>query len=93
VHGRGDQDAADDERLRHRNDHALAGVLTPQEHEIALMAASGMSNKQIGDRLFLSHRTVGTHLYRSFPKLGITSRAALRDAFTETASGDASSGE
>jgi DNA-binding NarL/FixJ family response regulator len=39
-----------------------------------------MSNKQIGARLFLSHRTVGAHLYRLFPKLGITSRAALGDA-------------
>lgn len=55
-------------------------ALTPQELEIARLAASGLSNKQIGSRLFLSHRTVGAHLYRVFPKLGITSRAALRDA-------------
>ena len=39
-----------------------------------------MSNKEIGERLFLSHRTVGSHLYQILPKLGITSRAALRDA-------------
>ncbi len=54
--------------------------LTPQEHEIAMLAATGLTNKQIGQRLFLSHRTVGAHLYRVFPKLGIRSRAALRDA-------------
>jgi DNA-binding CsgD family transcriptional regulator len=45
-----------------------------------MLAASGLSNKQIGSRLFLSPRTVGAHLYRVFPKLGISSRAALRDA-------------
>jgi DNA-binding CsgD family transcriptional regulator len=50
--------------------------LTPQEREIALLAATGLTNKQIGQRLHLSHRTVGAHLYRAFPKLGITSRAA-----------------
>ena len=54
--------------------------LTAQEREIAMLAAVGLSNKQIGQRLFLSYRTVGAHLYRIFPKLGITSRAALRDA-------------
>jgi DNA-binding CsgD family transcriptional regulator len=54
--------------------------LTPQEREIAMLAASGLSNKQIGQRLFLSHKTVAAHLYRVFPKLGVTSRAALRDA-------------
>jgi DNA-binding CsgD family transcriptional regulator len=57
-----------------------AATLTPQEHEIAMLAASGLSNKQIAQQLFLSHRTVGAHLYRTFPKLGISSRAGLRDA-------------
>ncbi|MEU6009676.1 AAA family ATPase [Streptomyces sp. NPDC047453] len=55
-------------------------LLTPQELEIAHLAASGMSNKQIGERLYISHRTVGAHLYKVYPKLGITTRAALRDA-------------
>lgn len=57
-----------------------AEVLTPQQLEIAELAATGLTNKQIGQRLCLSHWTVGTHLYQIFPKLGITSRAALRDA-------------
>lgn len=60
-------------------------TLTPQEREIAMLAASGLTNKQIARRLFLSHRTVGAHLYRVFPKLGITSRAALRDALDAAA--------
>ncbi|HEY4420941.1 MAG TPA: LuxR C-terminal-related transcriptional regulator, partial [Pseudonocardia sp.] len=55
-------------------------LLTPQQREIAELAGSGLTNKQIGERLFLSHRTVGAHLYQIYPKLGITSRAALRDA-------------
>ncbi|UTT50861.1 helix-turn-helix transcriptional regulator [Rhodococcus gordoniae] len=54
--------------------------LTPQELEVARLAATGLSNPQIASRLFLSPRTVSSHLYRLFPKLGITSRAALRDA-------------
>jgi DNA-binding NarL/FixJ family response regulator len=45
-----------------------------------MLAAAGLSNKEIGQRLFMSHRTVGAHLYQIFPKLGITSRAALRHA-------------
>lgn len=57
-------------------------ALTPQEKEVALLAASGLSNKEIGTRLYLSPRTVSAHLYRVFPKLGITARAALRDALT-----------
>ena len=62
-------------------------ALTPQEHQIALLAAAGLSNKQIGQRLFLSHRTVSAHLYRIFPKLGIASRAALRDALAHQPAG------
>ncbi|MFC9627220.1 AAA family ATPase [Streptomyces sp. NPDC056930] len=56
------------------------GPLTAQEREIATLAATGLTNKQIAERLFLSHRTIGTHLYQIYPKLGINSRAALRDA-------------
>ncbi|HEX4734774.1 MAG TPA: AAA family ATPase [Thermoleophilaceae bacterium] len=51
--------------------------LTAQELQIAQLAAGGLSNREIGERLFLSHRTISTHLYRVFPKLGITSRAEL----------------
>ena len=54
--------------------------LTAQERKIAELAASGLSNKEIAARLYLSPRTVSAHLYRIFPKLGISSRAALRDA-------------
>ncbi|WP_167449924.1 ATP-binding protein [Streptomyces hyaluromycini] len=58
-------------------------ALTPQQREIASLAAAGLSNKQIAERLFLSPRTVSTHLYQAFPKLGVTSRAALRDALEQ----------
>lgn len=54
--------------------------LTPQEAQIADLAAAGLSNKQIGERLFLSHRTVASHLYRIFPKLGITARSQISPA-------------
>ena len=59
--------------------------LTPQQLEIAQLTAQGLTNKQIGERLFLSHRTVATHLYQLYPKLGITSRAALSDALATSA--------
>lgn len=51
--------------------------LSVQEARIAELAAEGLSNREIGQRLFLSHRTVSSHLYRIFPKLGITSRNQL----------------
>jgi DNA-binding CsgD family transcriptional regulator/energy-coupling factor transporter ATP-binding protein EcfA2 len=54
--------------------------LTWQERQVADLAAGGLTNKEIGERMRLSPRTVSSHLYRIFPKLGITSRAALRDA-------------
>ena len=44
------------------------------------MAAEGLTNREIGQKLFLSHRTVGSHLYRMFPKLGVTSRGQLAGA-------------
>ncbi|MFJ8981483.1 ATP-binding protein [Streptomyces sp. NPDC102282] len=58
----------------------VLNALTAQQLEVAELAASGLSNKEIGERLYLSPRTVSAHLYRVFPKLGITSRSALRDA-------------
>ncbi|AHH99654.1 AAA family ATPase [Kutzneria albida] len=58
--------------------HAVT-ELTPQQQQIVRLAASGLSNREIGERLFLSPRTVGSHLYRSFPKLGVTARSQLRD--------------
>jgi DNA-binding NarL/FixJ family response regulator len=67
---------------RRRSDPYATPTLTPKEEEIARLAARGLSNKQIGQQLYLSARTVSGHLYRVFPKLGITSRAALRDALT-----------
>jgi DNA-binding CsgD family transcriptional regulator len=54
--------------------------LTAQELQIARMAAEGLSNREIGERLYISHRTVGYHLHRIFPKLGITSRGQLHAA-------------
>jgi DNA-binding CsgD family transcriptional regulator len=67
-------------QVRQRPNSYDCQQLTPQELEIARLAAAGLSNKQIGERLYMSHRTVGSHLYRIFPKLGITSRAALGSA-------------
>ncbi len=57
-------------------------LLTAQELQIAMLAAEGKTNKEIGRLLYVSPRTVGAHLYSLFPRLGITSRAALRDALT-----------
>jgi DNA-binding NarL/FixJ family response regulator len=52
-------------------------LLAPQELHIARLAAEGLSNREIGQQLYLSHRTVRNHLYRIFPRLGITSRTEL----------------
>jgi DNA-binding CsgD family transcriptional regulator/tetratricopeptide (TPR) repeat protein len=65
---------------RERHDSPGAAGLTAQQSQIAQLAAAGLSNKQIAERLFLSPRTVGYHLHQVFPKLGVASRAALRDA-------------
>ncbi|MEV5652320.1 AAA family ATPase [Nocardia sp. NPDC052254] len=63
-----------------RRDPDARDALTPNELGIAQLAAEGLTNREIGQRLFLSHRTVSTHLYRIFPKLGITSRGELAAA-------------
>ncbi len=65
---------------RYQTSYLRPSPLTPQEHEIAQLAATGLTNRQIAEKLFLSHRTVGGHLHRISPKLGIATRAALRDA-------------
>ena len=54
--------------------------LTPQELQIASLAREGLSNPDIGERLFLSPRTVEWHLKKVFTKLGIKSRMGLHDA-------------
>jgi ATP/maltotriose-dependent transcriptional regulator MalT len=65
------------EASRHRDPDAR-DQLTPHELQIAQLAAEGLTNREIGQRLYLSHRTVSSHLHRIFPKLGVTSRAELR---------------
>jgi DNA-binding CsgD family transcriptional regulator/tetratricopeptide (TPR) repeat protein len=56
----------------------LAG-LTAQQREIVRLASQGLSNPEIAERMFLSPRTVASHLYRSYPKLGVSGRHQLRD--------------
>jgi DNA-binding CsgD family transcriptional regulator len=63
-----------------RRDPEARDQLTAQELQIAQLAADGLTNREIGRRLYLSHRTIATHLYRVFPKLGITARTELAAA-------------
>ena len=51
--------------------------LTPQQREIVRLAGSGLTTREIADRMFLSPRTVSSHLYRSYPKLGVSGRHQL----------------
>ena len=57
--------------------------LTPAERQVAMLAVTGRSNKEIADELFLSVRTVGNHLQRVYEKLGISSRKALVEALDD----------
>ncbi|WP_149261392.1 AAA family ATPase [Actinomadura sp. K4S16] len=59
-----------------RDDSAL-DRLTPQELQVVRLAAQGLSNRDIAAQLFLSPRTIGHHLYRAYPKLGVSSRSEL----------------
>jgi len=58
------------------------GALTPQQREIIELAARGLTNREIAQRLHLSPRTVQSHLHRAFPKLGITGRLQLHAVIT-----------
>ena len=86
------RDRSRDSRLRasgessRRRDPEARDQLTAQELQIAQLAAHGLTNREIGQRLYLSHRTIATHLYRACPKLGITARTELAAALaTESA--------
>lgn len=57
--------------------------LTSQELHIAQLAAAGLTNREIADRIYVSHRTVAAHLYKMFPKLGITNRNQLHTVLDE----------
>jgi non-specific serine/threonine protein kinase len=56
---------------------APAGPLTPREHEVARLIAEGLSNRQIGTRLVVSHRTVAGHVENILRKLGFASRTQV----------------
>jgi DNA-binding CsgD family transcriptional regulator len=58
--------------------------LTPQQRQIVRLASDGLTDREIADRLYLSPRTVSSHLYRSYPKLGVASRHQLRDVIALT---------
>ena len=59
---------------------ATAVPLSGREREIAMLAAEGMSSKDIAERLYLSVRTVDNHLQHAYAKLGVSSRAGLAQA-------------
>jgi DNA-binding CsgD family transcriptional regulator len=61
------------------SDPDALGELTPQQRQIVRLASQGLTDREIADRLFLSPRTVSSHLYRSYPKLGVATRHQLRD--------------
>jgi len=68
--------------------HGGVELLTPQELRVCTLAARGLSNRAIGEHLFVSPRTVGAHLYAAFQKLGISARQELAAALAAGSSGD-----
>lgn len=73
---RGELRAAGESRTATRSPDLL-DQLTAQELQVVRLASAGLSNRAIGAQLFLSPRTVGYHLYKAYPKLGVTTRAEL----------------
>jgi DNA-binding NarL/FixJ family response regulator len=59
------------------------GALTPAEHRVAELAAQGLTNRAIAERLYVTQRTVETHLTHAFQKLNISSRAELEGALVQ----------
>lgn len=59
--------------------HNALQALTAQERQIVEMAAAGRTNREIAERLKISPRTVASHLYHVYPKLGVTRRHELRE--------------
>lgn len=66
------------------SERASPVTLTRREREVATLASDGCSNREIGERLYLSVRTVENHLQRVYDKLGVTSRADLATALRAT---------
>jgi DNA-binding CsgD family transcriptional regulator len=70
---------------RPRRSYVERDSLTPSEQRVAEMAASGMSNREIAQALFVTEKTVETHLGRAYLKLGVRSRRQLPEALGVTA--------
>jgi DNA-binding CsgD family transcriptional regulator len=68
---------ASGETLRAREPGSAIDELTPQELQVATLAAAGLSNREAAARLFLSVKTIEAHLHRAYRKLGVSSRAEL----------------
>jgi DNA-binding NarL/FixJ family response regulator len=86
LHRRATAAAARAQRLARHGDGAHTPALAPpgvqsdlsaREREVALLAADGLTSRQIAERLFVSARTVDNHLQRIYLKLGISDRGAL----------------